>query len=344
MKKMLKVLALGLICTISMVLLVSCGTSQNGETTSNQETPTVEEKATLNVIALGGPTGMGMVKLMDDNEQGNTAVDYQFTIAGAADEITGLLVKGEVDIAAIPANLGAVLYQKTEGDIKVAAINTLGVLYVLEANDGQSIQSIGDLKGKTIVTTGKGTTPEYTLNYLLKANGIDPETDVTIEYKSEAAEVGALFQTGEVEIAMLPQPFVTSVLAKNEGVRVALDMTEEWNHVQAEANNQLITGTVVVRKEVLENNKEAVDLFLQEYQQSIEFINNNIAEGASLVEKYGIIASAAMAEKAIPQCNIVYIQGQEMKSNVEAYLNVLYEANPSAVGGALPDEEYYYIP
>ena len=334
MKKMRKVLA-ALLC-VAMVAGVAAGCG------SKDAEP--KEKTKLNVVALTGPTGMGMVKLMADNEAGETAVDYSVELVGAADEITGKIVNGEVDIAAVPCNLASVLYNKTEGGVKIAAVNTLGVLYMLEANGGETIQSVANLAGKTIVTTGKGTTPEYILNYILKANGLDPESDVTIEYKSEASEVAALIQQGGAEIAMLPQPMVTTVMAKTEGVRVALDMTEEWAKAQGETGTQLVTGTIIVRSDALENNKEAVDTFLKEYEASINYINENVTEGAELVAKYEIIPSAAIAEKAIPACNMVFMSGQDMQQSVAAYLEVLAEANPASVGGALPDENFYYLP
>ncbi len=334
MKKMRKVLA-ALLC-VAMVAGVAAGCG-GGNTTP-------KEKANLNVVALTGPTGMGMVKLMADNEAGETAVNYNVELVGAADEITGKIVNGDVDIAAVPCNLASVLYNKTKGGVKIAAVNTLGVLYMLETNGGETVQSVADLAGKTIVTTGKGTTPEYILNYILQANGLNPETDVTIEYKAEAAEVAALVQQGQADVVMLPQPMVTTVMAKTEGVRVALDMTEEWAKAQGEDGKQLVTGTVIVRSDVLENNKEAVDTFLKEYEASINYLNENVTEGAELVAKYEIIPSAAIAEKAIPACNMVFMSGEAMQQSVAAYLSVLAEANPASVGGAVPDDAFYYVP
>jgi len=333
MKKIRKILA-ALLC-VALVAGVVAGCGGNAAP---------KEKAKLDVVALTGPTGMGMVKLMADNEAGETAVDYDIALVGAADEITGKIVNGEVDIAAVPCNLASVLYNKTKGGVKIAAVNTLGVLYMLEANGGETIQSVADLAGKTIVTTGKGTTPEYILNYILKANGLDPEKDVTIEYKSEANEVAALLQQGSVDVAMLPQPMVTTVQAKTEGVRVALDMTEEWAKAQGEDGKQLVTGTIIVRSEVLENNKDAVDTFLSEYEASINYINENVTDGAALVAQYEIIPSVQIAEKAIPACNMVFLSGETMQQSVAAYLNVLEEANPASVGGAMPDDAFYYLP
>ena len=329
MKKMSKVVSALLCVALLAGVLAGCGT---------------KEKAELSVVAMTGPTGIGMVKLMSDSEAEETDVNYTFELVGAADEITGKIVNKEVDIAAVPCNLASVLYNKTQGEISVLAVNTKGVLYILEAGGGTSIQSVADLAGKTIVSTGKGTTPEYTLNYILSSNGINPETDVTIEYKSEATEVVAALKQGLCDVAMLPQPMVTAAKAQVEGVRVALDITEEWAKIQGETGTELITGCVIVRNEVLENNKKAVDAFLADYKASIAYVNENVADAAKLVAEYGIIANAAIAEKAIPACNITFMGGEEMKANMEGYLGVLAAANPKAVGGALPSEAFYYIP
>ena len=328
MKNMRKLVSILLCIALLGGVLAGCGAGK---------------KAELSVVAMTGPTGIGMVKLMADSEAESTEVDYTFELVGAADEITGKIVNGDVDIAAVPCNLASVLYNKTQGAISVLAVNTKGVLYILEAG-GESIQSVADLAGKTIVSTGKGTTPEYTLNYLLTSNGLNPETDVTIEYKSEATEVVAALKQGLCDVAMLPQPMVTAAMAQVSDLRVALDVTKEWANIQGEGGTDLITGSVIVRNEVLENNKKAVDTFLKEYKASINYVNENVADAAQLVADYGIIANAAIAEKAIPACNIVFMGGEEMKANMEGYLGVLAAANPKAVGGALPDAAFYYIP
>lgn len=297
------------------------------------------EKITINIAALKGPTGMGMVKLMEDAENGKAANDYKFTVAGEADIISTGLVKGDFDIAAVPCNLASVLYNKTEGQIKTIAINTLGVLYILET--GESIGTVEDLRGKTIYSTGYGTTPQYTLNHLLSINGIDPEKDVNIEYKTEATEVAALLENATDGIAMLPQPYVTTVMMNNDKVRIALDIENEWTR-QNEDGSGVVTGVVVVNKDFLEKSPEAVEAFMEEYRESANFVNDNIDEAASLIEKHEIF-KAAVAKKAIPFCNITFISGQEMKERIEAYLHVLYNQNPKAIGGAMPAEDFYYV-
>lgn len=323
---------------IALLLALSLLTSCSKKTPTQATGPGDLSQVTVRVASLKGPTTMGLVKLLDDGEQGKTAYNVDSNIYGTADEITGLLVNGGIDIAAIPANLASVLYNKTEGAIQVAAINTLGVLYVLE--NGNSIQSVADLKGKTIYSTGKGTTPEFALNSLLKWNNIDPETDVTIEYKSESTEIVALLGSADSGIiAVLPQPYVTSVTAQNENVRVALDITREWQNV---SGNMLVTGVVILSRVFAENNPEAVAAFLADYKTSAEWVNANPADASLLIEKYGIVAKAALAEKAIPGCNIVYIDGDEMQTGVASYLEVLFQQNPQSVGGKLPDEGFYY--
>ena len=306
-----------------------------------EATPTVEPviKKDLRIAALKGPTAIGMVKVMEDAAAGATANNYNFTIAGAADEISVGLVKGDFDIAAVPCNLAAVLYNKTEGKIKVAGINTLGVLYIVQTGD--SVKTVKDLKGKTIYSTGLGTTPQYTLNYLLAANGIDPEKDITIEYKTEATEVAAMLSEADDAIAMLPQPYVTTVMMNNDKVKVALDVAKEWEAISKDGSS-VVTGVVVVRTEFLENNKEAFDAFLTEYTASAAFVNEKVDEASALVEKFDIFKAGVM-KKAMPYCNITMLRGEDMKTKVNGYLTALYNQNPKAVGGALPSDEFYYL-
>ena len=300
-----------------------------------EETPASPETAgaALRIAGLKGPTTMGLVNLMNSADGAN----YEFTMYGAADEIVPLLVKGELDAAAVPANLAATLYQKTEGTVEVACVNTLGVLYILE--NGETIQSVADLKGQTIVTTGKGTTPEYVLRYVLSQNGIDPDADVTIEYCSEATEALSQVQAGMASIAMLPQPFVTSALSQVEGLRVALDMNEEW---EAVAGSQLVTGVLVARKDAIEADPAAFEAFLDGYAASVEAANTDLEGTAALCEQYGIVAKAALAQKALPACNIVFETGDQMKTDLVNYFQVLFDADPASVGGALPADDFYY--
>lgn len=292
----------------------------------------------MRIAGLQGPTTMGMVKLMKDQESMESPL-YNVTMYGAADEIVPLLTKGELDAAAIPANLAATLYQKTEGKIQVAAVNTLGVLYVVTTGD--EVASVADLAGKTIYSTGKGTTPEYVLNYILTENGIDPAKDVTIEYKSEATEVLATLQSaGEGAVAVLPQPYVTAAQAQVEGLTVALDLTEEWNKI--DPDSQLITGVLAVRSDYAQQHPEELEVFLADYRSSIEWVTANTADAAQLVAEYGIVAKAPLAEKALPACNITYMDGADMKQALSGYLDVLYQQDASSVGGALPGDDFYY--
>ncbi len=354
MKKQYQLGGILLALVMTIGLLAGC-TSANQSSSSTQELPQsqsaaaessvaestpAQPQADINIGGLKGPTAMGMVQLMEQNEQGLAANHYTFTLAGTADEISAKIVKGELDIAAVPANLASVLYNKTEGKVKVLAINTLGVLYLVESGD--SIHSVADLKGKTIYTVGKGTTPEYSLNYILTKNGLTPGTDVTVEFKSEATELAALLSQDAAAIAMLPEPFVTSALAQNDKLRVALNVGEEWQKVSGAEGGKLVTGTVIVRQDFLEAHEDAVDAFLQEYKASIDFVNSDLDAASALVEKYGIVAKAALAKKAIPNCSIVYIDGSDMKADLTGYLSVLLAANPQSVGGKLPDENFYY--
>ncbi len=326
MKKILSLLLVLLLCA---GFLAGCGGKEDEEVGPE----------TIRLGGLKGPTSMGMVKLLDDNEQGLTKNNYVFSMAAAATELTPKLIQGELDILAVPANLGPVLYNSTDGAVQILAINTLGVIYIVEAG-GETVQSIQDLKGKTIYATGKGQTPEYCLKYILSENGIDPEKDVTIEWKSEATEaVATLSATGE-GIAMLPQPFVTVAQNTIEGLRIALSLTEEWDKL--DNGSTMITGALVVRKEFAEQYPQTLANFLEEYAASTQWINENVEEGATLVEKYDIV-KAPIAKKAIPYCNITCITGEDMVEPLNGYLGVLLAENATAVGGSLPGDDLYYI-
>ena len=354
-----KLLALGLSLTLTLSL-TACGQKTSEPEQPEEPTQTEEpadktqngtEAATAHfrIAALKGPTAMGLVELMSLSDTANEMMEgkenvvstgntYEFTLAGSADEVTPALIKGDLDMACVPANLAAVLYGKTDGAVEVLAVNTLGVLYIVE--NGDAVQSMADLKGQTIVAAGKGSTPEYALRYLLSENGIDPDNDVTIDWKSEHSECVAALASGQATIALLPQPFVTVAQAKIEGLRMALDLTAEWDKL--DNGSGLITGVIVARREVVEANPEAVDAFLANYAASVEWVNADPAAAAQLIAQYGIIEAAPVAEKALPYCNIVCITGSEMKDKLSGYLQVLADAEPSSVGGAMPGDDFYY--
>ena len=344
---MKKIISLITALMLSAALLAGCGSSDGGsadqnETQENSGAQAQAEPADVNVMALKGPTAMGMVKLMDDADSGNVDTEnYSFEIAASADEVTPKLIQGDADIAAVPANLASVLYNKTEGQIQVMAVNTLGVLYIVE--NGDSVQSVTDLAGRTIYASGKGSTPEYALNYILTENGIDPAADVTIEWKSEHSECVAALANDPSGIAMLPQPFVTTAQTKNPAIRVALDLTEEWDKIQEnkEEKSALLTGVVVARSEFVKENPEAVANFLDHYKESVDYVNENTDDAAKLVGQYEIVTEE-VAKKALPECNIVCITGDEMKEQLSGYLQVLLDANAQSIGGALPEDDFYY--
>lgn len=336
----------GLAACMALVMclsLAACGGDQE------EETP-AEDPVTVRVAALKGPTAMGMVKLMSDSDaaaesgEETTGNTYDFTLAASADEVSPKLMQGELDIACVPANLASVLYNRTDGGIVTLAVNTLGVLYIVE--NGNSVQSMADLAGRTIAASGKGSTPEYALRYLLSENGIDPDTGVTIDWKSEHSECVASLASGAATIAMLPQPFVTVAQTQLPDLRVALDLTEEWDAL--DNGSALLTGVVVARADFVEEHPAAVEEFLTSYAESVEWVNANTAEAAELIGGYDIV-DAAVAEKALPYCNIVCITGSEMKDMLSGYLQVLFDAAPASVGqdaetgeGGLPGDDFYY--
>lgn len=328
-----KHLALFLAVVLTGLLPILTGCAQR----STPDDPVGTQK-NVKVAVMKGPTAMGMVYLMGQAKEEKTVNQYDFTVAASADEFTALLVKGDIQIAALPCNAAATLYNKTDGKIKILGINTLGVLYILDT--GTSVQNVSDLKGKTLYTTGKGTTPEYTLRYLLRSAGLDPDRDVNIEFKSEAAEVAALLSESDGDtVAMLPQPYVTTVMMNNSRVRIALDVTAEWEK-QAGADSTVVTGVLAVNVDYYEKNRADVAQFIKEYKESTVYVNEHVDESARLIEDYGIF-KAAVAKRAIPYCNITFVDGTEMKKKVHRYLQVLYDENPLSVGGRMPDEAFY---
>ena len=340
-----------LACLLAMLIsLTACAAASTPETTAAPETAVTEAPTTeateapteaaapVRLGAMTGPTGIGMVKLFDDADK-DTASPYTYTVKGAADELTPLLLQGELDIVSVPANLASVLYNKTEGKVKALAVNVLGVLYLAEYNSDE-IHSLADLKGKTIYATGKGSTPEYFLRYVLTQNGLDPDTDVTLEWKSEPSEVLAVLNGQGSGIAMLPQPYVTAAAAQlGEGFQVKLSVSEEWQKVSG--GTPCTTACILVRSQFAEENPAAVEQFLADYADSAAWVNENVEAAGDLCGQYEIV-KAPIAKKAIPQCNIVSITGSDMKAALSSCLEVLFQQNPAAVGGALPQDDFYY--
>lgn len=290
-----------------------------------------QDDTEIRIAALKGPTGMGMVKLADKQNYPN----YTVSIEASPDALNPRIISGEVDVAAVPVNLASVLYNKLDGDISVLAVSTLGVLYVVEA--GSEVNSVADLAGKTVYATGQGATPEYILNYLLDKNGV--AGSVEVNYVGEHAALATMLADGSAEIGMLPEPNVTSTLAGNDNLRIALNLTEEWNKV---CSTKLVQGVVIARKSFVNEHPEAIEQFLREYEKSSAFVNENIDEAAKLIVDVGILGNVEIAKKAIPNCNISFSKGEAMHKAVEGMLTVLFEANPKSIGGKLPDKDFYY--
>lgn len=290
-----------------------------------------QDDTEIRIAALKGPTGMGMVKLADKQNYPN----YTVSIEASPDALNPRIISGEVDVAAVPVNLASVLYNKLDGDISVLAVSTLGVLYVVEA--GSEVNSVADLAGKTVYATGQGATPEYILNYLLDKNGV--AGSVEVNYVGEHAALATMLADGSAEIGMLPEPNVTSTLAGNDDLSIALNLTEEWNKV---CSTELVQGVVIARKSFVNEHPEAIEQFLREYEKSSAFVNENIDEAAKLIVDAGILGNVEIAKKAIPNCNISFSKGEAMHKAVEGMLTVLFEANPKSIGGKLPDKDFYY--
>ena len=329
MKKMISaVLALALVWT-----LAACGGSK-------QPAPADNTPVDMNVYVLSGPTGIGAVNLRAKAEAGEKlSNNYHVTMTGANDEVVAAVSKGEADIACVATNLASVLYNKTEGGVKVLAVNTLGVLSIL--TNGTELSAVSDLKGKTVYSPGQGANPEYILRYVLQGNGLDPDTDLTIRFVGEGSELLTVWESEPDAVIMAPQPVATALLAQNENAVKAFDMTEEWDKIAGD-ESKLMMGCVIVRSAFLEEHPQAVEGFLTDYAASIEAAQTDLEGTAALCEQYGIIAKAPLAQKAIPQCGLTYVAGAEMKEQLTGYLTVMFDANPKSVGGQLPGDDFFY--
>ena len=319
MKKVISVLLL--LCMLTVLLAL----------------PEQAEGETIQVGALTGPTAMGMVKLLADGEG-----TYEPTILGAADELMPLILQGKVDIASVPANLASTIYNKTEGGVQVLAVNVLGVLYISEFNT-QELNSLEDLKGKTIYSTGQGANPEYVLRHLLTKNGLDPDKDVTIEFVAENTELATLLATNKATVALVPQPVATTAMLNNKSLRVALDVSTLWRDITTDGS-QPVMGCLIAKASTVEAYPQTIAAFLNEYKASIEAANTDVEKTAGYCETYGIIAKAAVAKAAIPNCALQFTAGADMQKVLQGYYEVLFAANPQAVGGAVPEASFYYVP
>ena len=353
MKKKLSIL-LALVMTCS--LFAACGKSNppadpnSTSKASGSATPSPEaddntdvekpsEEVTVRVGSMKGPTTMGLLNLQSLAEAKTAGQPYEFTMVTAADELVSKVVGGELDIALVPANMASILYNKTQGGVSVIDINTLGVLYI--AASDETITGMEDLKGRTLCLTGKGTTPDYALQYLLKQNGLSTD-DVTLEYKSEATEVASVLSQQADAVGLLPQPFATVACQQNESLKIVLNLTEEWDKVSD--GSSLVTGVTIVNNDFLTEHPDAVATFMEEHRKSSEYANANVDETAEAVAASGIIEKAPVAAKAIPYCNITYIDGADMKAKLSGYLQTLFDLDPSSVGGTLPADDFYYLP
>ena len=343
MMKLKKLLSAALAAAL-VLSLAACGSkdqpAQSGSQSASQSGTTSQEVdfsgVKIRVAAMNGPTGMGMARLADQVRNDMLPYECDVTFSGSPDDVRAGLLSGELDIAAVPVNMAAALYNKTGGEILTLAANTLGVLYIVEKGD--TVQSMADLAGKKILAAGQGSTPEYVINYLLEKNGLTDSVEV--EYVSEHAAAVTQMAAGGADLILVPEPFVTTALSKVEGARVALDLTQEWAKV---SDADMVMGCLVVSKTFAQEHPDALDAFMDDYAASADYCTSHTAEAAALIEKFGIMGSAALAEKAIPNCNIVCVTGQEMVDMVTGMLTVLFDANPKSVGGSLPGEEMFYL-
>ncbi len=312
--------------------------------TTEAPTTTAPKKPEVRITTIAGPTGVGMAQLRAQNDAQKTANAYDFDVVDDPTKAVAAVSNGSTDIAAVPTNLAATLYKKTSGKVQILAVNTLGVLYMLD--NGAGIKAVADLKGKEIYSSGQGANPEYVLRYILEKNGLNPDKDVKLHFVEDNDALTAAIVQGVAQVAMVPEPKVTVCLVQMKAAgktvpTVALNMTEEWNKV-AGGSSTLMMGCVIARKEFVEKNGAAVQAFLKEYESSITAVKSDVEAAAGWCETYKIIPKAAIAKQAIPRCGLTFVTGAAMKQQLSGYLDVLFKANPKVVGGSMPADDFYY--
>lgn len=334
-------ISLALCLALVFALLAGCGSQTEAPSPSpSEETASAAPVQSVNVAVAGlaGPTSMGMIKMISEKALNSDEYNVSYEIANAPDTLTAKLITGEVSIAALPTNAAAVLYNKTEGQVQFLALNTLGVLYLV-GKDSAGVSSLADLAGKTVTLSGSGSIPEYATEYILDKAGI--RDSVTLNYLTDHASTAQALLAGDADLALLPQPFVTQVLAKNPDLKILVDFNKEWE-TASEGSSVLSMGCLAIRKDFADANPEFVSEFLKQYEASVNFVNDNPADAATLIADAGILPSAELAEKAIPYCSIVYKDAASAKTEIDGFLKVLFDFAPSSVGGTLPDDGFYY--
>lgn len=323
MKRKIGVITVILMLVISILSVTACSNGTNSS----------EKYSKIKIAVLKGPTGMGMAKLMEDK------TNYDISVYDSPDEIVSKVVNGQLDGAAVPSNLACILYNKTKGQVKLVGINTLGILYIVE--NGNSVKSIKDLKNKTIYSSGKGSTPEFVLNYILKQNALEPNKDVTIDYKMTHNDLATAVAAKKINLAVLPEPYVTTAKMKDNDLQVPVDLTKEWDKA-SQGQSKLIMGTLIFNKSFIDKRSKDLNAFLNKYKESVDFVNNNKVEASKLIEKYGILPKAKVAEEAIPRCNIVFISADQGKESLQKFYKILNQSDSKSIGGKIPDEDFYY--
>ncbi len=320
---------------LAVVMVLTMAACSNNSAADPADEPAADTDTPVNIMVLNGTTGFGMAKLITDSAAGDTRLNYSFSVETDASNVTAALINGSADIAALPTNAASVVYNKTDGQVQLLALNTLGVLYVV-TNGDQGITSIADLDGKTVYAPAQN--PTFIMNYLFRANSLNVTVDNTY---AQPADLRTAVAAGEVDIAVLPEPMLTIAKSSNANLITVLDVTAEWDAVSAPGS--LVQGCVVVRKEFAEAHPAELAAFLEEYKASMDYLTTDGADVAGAIETSGVFAKGAVAAKAIPNCNLCFITGEDMKAPMSAFLEIMHGVQPSSIGGTIPADDFYYV-
>lgn len=333
MKMTRRIVAL-LTALILVFTLAACGKEPEPVTTTTEVYPDMlvrDEK--INVACFRAGSAVSLTHARATKEDACV-----ITFSNSVDEITSLIKSGKADIAALPLNTAAQLYNKTNGGIKIMSITALNSLYLVEKGD--IIKKLSDFKGKTVVTSGKGTVFDYYLLYVLKESGIDPETDITIRYLDTYDDVVADAK-GENSsgLCVVPCNYACEILYAEKGYDTVESFT---NILKLKTEMVFAAECLAVRTEYLEAHPDLVEEFLDFADMSATFITSSARAGLYLIDAK-LFADEEKALANVFNCNPVCIQGDELVTLASENLKFLYELDPDSVGGALPDENIYYV-
>lgn len=325
-----------LVVTMLILSFLTLILNAEGAREGSEATAALAEPLQLTVAGLKGPSSIGMLRMIESEPVFGEDVETEYQIVDEPQLMIARIMSGEADIAAVPINLAAVLYNKG-APYRLGAVTGDGLLHIVSSRE--DIGSVEDLKGKRIYCIAQGSTPEFVLRYVLEKSGIDPDTEVELDFSFDHVAIAPQLIAGKVDLAVLPEPFVSIVASKNPAVQPVIDLQQVWAELSGTGDTYPITATLV-RNSLYREHPEALKAFFAAYRESIDWANANPAEAGGLAGKYMEMPAPIIA-KAMPRLNLRYQSPREARSRVEELYQVFHGFAPASVGGTIPGDEFY---